>query len=65
MYMSLDKHRESLVKYCYDMSKVVFAVAVLNPTVTKGFSFIDLIVGLGVTTLLLSLAILLEKDIKA
>lgn len=64
MYMSLDKHRESLVKYCYDMSKVVFAMAVLNPTVTKGFALIDLVVGLGATILLLSLAILLEKDIK-
>lgn len=64
MYMSLDKHRESLVKYCYDMSKVVFAMAVLNPTVTKGFVFIDLVVGLGVTILSLSLAMLLEKDIK-
>ncbi|MDO8545797.1 MAG: hypothetical protein Q7R68_00410 [Nitrospirales bacterium] len=46
------------------MSKVVFAMAVLNPTVTKGFALIDSVVGLGATILLLSLAILLEKDIK-
>jgi hypothetical protein len=29
--MNLDKHRESLVKYCYDISKVGFALTVLNP----------------------------------
>ena len=29
--MNLDKHRESLVKYCYDISKVACGVAVLNP----------------------------------
>jgi len=64
MYMSLDKHRESLVKYCYDMSKVVSAVTVLNPAMTKGPTFIELFVGLVVTILFLSLAIFLEKDIK-
>jgi hypothetical protein len=62
--MNLDRHREGLVKYCYDMSKVVFAVAVLNPAVTKGLVFIEFVVGLGATILLLSLAILLEKDIQ-
>jgi hypothetical protein len=62
--MSLDKHRESLVKYCYDISKVAFAVAVLNPVMTKGFSFFELVWGLGGTILFLGLAILLEKDIK-
>lgn len=63
--MNLDKHRESLAKYCYDMSKVVSAVTVLNPAVTKGSTFLELFVGLLVTFLFLSLAILLEKDIKA
>src|SRR5207245_2784961 len=33
--MNLDKHRESLVKYCYDISKVACGVAVLNPAVGK------------------------------
>ena len=32
--MNLDKHRESLVKYCYDISKVAFAIAVVNPLMT-------------------------------
>ena len=62
--MSLDKHRESLVKYCYDMSKVVFAMAVLNPAVTKGPTFIESFVGVGATFLFLGLALLLERDIK-
>jgi hypothetical protein len=62
--MNLDKHRESLVKYCYDMSKVVFAMAVLNPAVTKGPALFEFVLGVGVTTLFLSLAILLEKDMK-
>ena len=62
--MNLDKHRESLVKYCYDMSKVVFGVAVLNPAVSKGPSLFEYVLGMGVTTLLLGLALLLEKDIK-
>ena len=62
--MNLDKHRESLVKYCYDMSKVVFAMAVLNPAVTKGSTLIEWFMGLGATFLFLGLALLLEKDIK-
>ena len=63
--MSLDKHRESLVKYCYDISKVAFAVAVVNPVMTKGLSIFELLLGLGATVGLLGLALLLEKDIKA
>ena len=62
--MNLDRHRESLVKYCYDISKVAFAIAVLNPAATKGFVFTEFVVGLGATILLLSLALLLEKDIQ-
>ena len=62
--MNLDRHRESLVKYCYDISKVAFAIAVLNPVMTRGLSILDLIGGLGATILFLGLAILLEKDIK-
>ncbi len=62
--MNLDKHRESLVKYCYDMSKVVFAVAVLNPVMTKSPTFFEFVVGFGATVGFLGLALLLEKDIK-
>ena len=62
--MNLDKHRESLVKYCYDMSKVVFAVAVLSPVATKGPALLEQGMGLAATILFLGLAILLEKDTK-
>jgi len=62
--MNLDKHRESLVKYCYDISKVAFGIAVLNPTVTKGPTFLELAVGFGTTLVFLGLAVLLEKDMK-
>ena len=62
--MNLDKHRESLVKYCYDVSKVAFAVAVLNPVMTKSPTGFELILGLGATLGFLGVALLLEKDIK-
>jgi len=62
--MNLDKHRESLVKYCYDVSKVSFGIAVLNPTVTKSPTFLEVSVGFGTTLVFLGLAILLEKDVK-
>jgi hypothetical protein len=62
--MKLDRHRESLVKYCYDMSKIVFAMAVLSPAVTKGPTLIESFVGAGATFLFLGLALLLEKDTK-
>ncbi len=63
--MNLDRHRESLVKYCYDISKVAFGIAVLNPTMTKSPTVIELILGFGATLGFLGLAFLLEKDIKA
>jgi|GEM_PF-4436363 len=63
--MKLDRHRESLVKYCYDISKVAFGIAVLNPVITKGLSIFEFVWGLIATIVFLSLAILLEKDIKA
>jgi hypothetical protein len=61
--MNLDKHRESLVKYCYDVSKVSFGIAVLNPVMTKGPTGFELILGLGATFIFLGLAMLLEKDV--
>lgn len=63
--MNLDNHRESLVKYCYDVSKVSLAIAVLNPVVTKGPALFEVALGVGATLVFLSLAILLEKDVKA
>jgi hypothetical protein len=62
--MSLDRHRESLVKYCYDISKVAFGIAVLNPVMTKGPTGFELIWGLSATLGFLGMALLLEKDIK-
>ena len=62
--MNLDTHRESLVKYCYDISKVAFAIAVVNPVMTKELSIFEFVLGLGTTIGLLGLALLLEKDIK-
>ena len=59
--MSIDKHRESLVKYCYDISKVGFAVTVLNPTVSQSRRVLDIVFGLGVTAMFFVLAILFEK----
>ena len=57
----LDKHRESLTKYCYDVSKIVLAVAVINPVAAKSGTFLDLSVGLLVAGLFLVLAVLFER----
>jgi hypothetical protein len=62
--MNLDRHRESLVKYSYDISKVTFAIAVLNPLMIKGLVVFEVLLGLGATFGFLGLALLLEKDIK-
>ena len=59
--MNLDKHRESLVKYCYDISKVAFAVTVLNPALNQSRTFLEVIIGLAITVMSFSLAILFEK----
>ena len=59
--MSLDKHRESLVKYCYDISKVAFGLTVLNPVASKVVSLVDLAIGLCVMVMFLVFALLLER----
>jgi len=59
--MNLDKHRESLVKYCYDISKVACGVAVLNPAVSKAGSLGDVVIGLVATFAFLLIAIFLEE----
>ena len=63
--MNLDKHRESLVKYCYDISKVAFALTVVGPAVSKTGSFVDMAVGLFVTVALLVFAMLLERGVSS
>jgi hypothetical protein len=59
--VNLDRHRESLTKYCYDVSKVALAVAVVNPLVTKSLSLTEVFVGLLGSIGFLILAILIEK----
>ena len=59
--VNLDKHRDSLAKYCYDLSKVTIAIMVLNPLVTKPFSASDLALGLFAGLAFLVLAILIER----
>ncbi len=59
--MNFDKHRESLVKCCYDMSKVACGVAVLNPAVGKTGSLGDVMIGLVATFAFLLIAIFLEE----
>ena len=63
--MNLDKHRESLVKYCYDISKVAFALAVVGPDVSKTGSFVDMTVGLFVTMAFLVFAMVLERGVSS
>ncbi|MBM4134843.1 MAG: hypothetical protein FJ245_13875 [Nitrospira sp.] len=59
--MNIDRHRDSLAKYCYDLSKVTITLAVLNPIVTKPFSLVELLAGFLVGLLLLLLALSIEK----
>lgn len=59
--VNLDKHRDSLAKYCYDLSKVIVAVSVLNPLVTKPFNMLELVIGVFGGVAFLALAILIEK----
>lgn len=59
--MTLDKHRDSLAKYCYDLSKVVLAIAVFHPMVAKSLDVTGLASGVALSSLFLSLAILIEE----
>ncbi len=63
--MSLVRHREGFVKSCFDMSKVVFALAVLGPAVSKTGSFVDMAVGLFVTVVFLVFAMVLERGVSS
>jgi len=59
--MSLDKHRESLVKYCYDISKVAFGVAVLNPSVSQNRGLAEVALGFGLAIMFFALAMFFER----
>jgi len=59
--MNLDNHRESLVKYCYDISKVAFGISVLNPTIGISRGLAEIATGLGLALLFLGFALYLER----
>ena len=59
--MNLDKHRESLVKYCYDISMVAFGISVLNPAIGLSRSLAEIVIGLVLAALFLGLALHLER----
>lgn len=54
---SLDKSRNSLAKYCYDLSKIIVTIAIINPIVTEKARFVEIISGLIVAILFLAIAI--------
>ncbi len=58
---NLDQHRDSLAKYCYDLGKVVVAVSILNPLVTKPFNPIEVVIGVIGGGAFPVLAILIER----
>lgn len=59
--VTLEKHRDSLTKYCYDLSKLIIAVAVVNPLVSKPLDPLALMLGIVGSMVFLVLAILVEK----
>lgn len=59
--IDLNKHRDSLAKYRYDLSKVIMAISVLNPLVTKPFNIIEVVIGVLGGVAFLVLAILIER----
>jgi hypothetical protein len=63
--MNFDKHGESLVQYCYAISKVAFALNVVGPAVSQTGSFVDMTVGLFVTVAFLVFAMVLERGVSS
>lgn len=64
-FVDIDRHRESLSKYCYDLSKIIVTIAVVNPFLSKACKVIDLVIGIIVGILFLIIAILIEKGGKS
>lgn len=56
--LNLDKNRNSLSKYCYDLSKII---VIINPVVTKALEVTEIISGIVAAILFLGIAMLLEK----
>jgi len=42
MKFDLEKHRDNLIKYCYDLSKIIATVAVINQLIVY-FSYYSLL----------------------
>lgn len=59
--VNLEKHRESLTKYCYDVGKVILAVAVVNPVATKTSTLVDVAIDLFSVIVFLLAAIRIER----
>ncbi|MDO8721329.1 MAG: hypothetical protein Q7J31_03770 [Syntrophales bacterium] len=59
--LNLDKNRNSLSKYCYDLSKIIVTIAIINPVVTKALEVTEIISGIIAAILFLGIAMLLEK----
>ena len=59
--MNLEKHRDSLIKYCYDLSKIIATVAVINQFVSKCAKTLEIITGILVSLLSLLFAMVLEE----
>ncbi|MBI3814622.1 MAG: hypothetical protein HY279_09190 [Nitrospinae bacterium] len=57
----IKRQRENLAKYCYDMSKIMFAALVLGNIMSERFSPLGFWLGIIETVLFLILGYLLDK----
>lgn len=62
--IDLDKYRESLAKYCYDLSKVIATLGIINPLMVKNFRFTDIVIAFITAIGFLALAIIIERGKK-
>jgi len=57
------KQRENLAKYCYDISKIIFAILVIGPLTRPGeIGSWVLISGFTAASILLLLGLLFDKE---
>lgn len=62
--IDLDRHRESVSKYLYDISKIVITLAVLNPVFSQTVKVDDIIIGTATALVFLFLALFIEGRYK-
>ena len=62
--IDLDRHRESVSKYLYDISKIVITLAVLNPVFSQTVKVNDIIIGTATALVFLFLALFIEGRYK-